>query len=283
MKLTEELKKYKLRFGLTLVLIIAEAAISLLFPLFIGYAIEDAINNSKVGAIQLGALGLSAVIVGGGRRIFDSRFYSKMYQDIGANMFLNLKDKSASVKTARLGMLRELIEFLENYLPQLIHSVIGLVGVVFIIVTLNLKVFYGSLLVTLIIFIIYWISSKKTVFLNKSYNNEIEKQVDIISGDDDKELKTHLKEIMKWNIKLSDLEAINFSVSWIVLISFLVVSITISTEDGTMKYGALFSLIMYVFQYIESVVNLPFFYQNWLRLLEIKERIENTQNNSNPS
>ena len=44
-------------------------------------------------------------------------------------------------------------------------------------------------------------------------------------------------------------------------------------STGAVLENALFSLIMYVFQYMENVVNLPLFYQNWLRLKEIKNRI----------
>ena len=82
--------------------------------------------------------------------------------------------------------------------------------------------------------------------------------------------------MMKWNIKFSDLEAKNFSLSWIALIGFLVLSIVIAVSDGMVQYGALFSLIMYVFQFMENVVNLPFFYQNWLRLKEINQRLSAT-------
>ena len=171
-------------------------------------------------------------------------------------------------------MIGELVEFLENSLPALINTIIGLMGVIIIIATLNLTVFYGSIVVTLIIFLIYWLSSKRTIAFNKSSNDELEKQVVIIATNDKKLLRDHLKEMMKWNIKLSDLEALNFSISWIVLSIFLVTFIVISVNGGILKYGILFSLIMYVFQYIESVISLPFFYQNWLRLREIKDRIE---------
>ena len=51
-------------------------------------------------------------------------------------------------------------------------------------------------------------------------------------------------------------------------------SIILAADVETIGYGALFSLAMYVFQYIESVIGLPLFYQNWLRLEEIKERLE---------
>ncbi|MEM9821166.1 MAG: ABC transporter six-transmembrane domain-containing protein [Bacteroidota bacterium] len=274
MKLNALFKKYRFKFSFTLFLILTEAALALLFPLFIGFAIDSAINGSQDGAMQLGLLGLLALVVGLGRRVFDSRFYAKIYQSIGSNAMAKMDKHVSSKKSARLGMIGELVEFLENALPELINNIIGLIGVVGIIATLNLHVFYGSLMVTAIIFLIYWMTSTKTIHLNKSSNDEFEKQVDIIAKNDETALDLHLKEMMKWNIKLSDLEAINFSVSWIVLIAFLVASIVISTNQGMVKYGALFSLIIYVFQYMENVINLPLFYQNWLRLQEIKERLE---------
>ncbi len=274
MEIQPILKKHQLQFSFTLLLILLEAILAILFPLFIGYAIDSAISGSHQGVIHLGLLGLAALIVGVGRRIFDSRFYAKVYQSIGLNTISNIEGNVASTKSARLGMVRELVEFLENSLPELISNVIGLIGVIGIIATLNVNVFYGSLLIIFIVFIIYWMTSAKTIRLNKSSNDEFEKQVDIISKNDENELSLHLKEMMKWNIKLSDLEAINFSISWLLLIVFLVASIVISVNDGIVKYGTLFSLIMYVFQYIENVVNLPLFYQNWLRLKEIKERLQ---------
>ncbi|MEM6378571.1 MAG: ABC transporter six-transmembrane domain-containing protein [Bacteroidota bacterium] len=274
MKVRAILNKYKLKFGFTFLLILAEAVLAILFPLFIGYAIDSAINGSHYGAIQLGVLGLVSLIVGVGRRVYDSRFFAKIFQHIGSVAISKMEDNVSSKKAARLGMIRELVEFLENSFPELISSIIGLIGVISIIATLNLNVFYGSLIATAIVFLVYWLTSSKTIRLNKMSNDEMEKQVDVISKNEKEALEHHLKEMMHWNIKLSDLEATNFSISWIVLIIFLVAAIVISVNDGIVKYGALFSLIMYVFQYMENVLNLPLFYQNWLRLREIKERLE---------
>lgn len=274
MNLSTILTKYRLKFSFTLILILLEAAIAILFPLFIGYAIDDALNGGYYGSIQLGVLDLAALVVGVGRRVFDSRFYATVYRYIGVKAIARLEDHRSSLKTARLGMIRELVEFLENALPELISNVIGLVGVMIIIATLNLNIFYGSILVAIVIFLIYGLTSAKTIQLNKSSNDELEQQVDVLAQNDEGALKTHLAEMMKWNVKLSDLEAGNFSISWVVLISFLVASIIVGVSDGIVKYGALFSLIMYVFQYMENVVNLPLFYQNWLRLQEIRARLE---------
>ena len=162
-------------------------------------------------------------------------------------------------------------------MPELVGTTIGLIGVIGIMATLNLTVFYGSLIAGVLVFLIYWWTSSKTTQLNKASNDEFEKQVAIISKNDGQALKIHLGQMMKWNIKLSDLEAVNFSISWIVLIGFLVSSIVIVASDGIIQYGALFALMMYVFQFMENVINLPLFYQNWLRLREIIHRLEDFQ------
>ncbi len=274
MHLKQVFSQNKWRFVLTTVLILLEGGLLILFPLFIGKAIDGVVNNLYHGVIQLGLLGFVLIVVGVGRRVFDSRFYAKVYRQIGVTTIIRLKGKQTSVKTARLHMVKELIEFFENSLPELINNIIGLLGVVGILFTLNQKVFLGSLVVTGIIIFIYWLSSNRTILYNEKANNELERQVDIVSQDNTVQLGIHLKEMMRWNIKLSDLEAMNFSLSWLVALSFLLVSIIASIGDGIVTYGTLFALVMYVFQYIENVINLPFFYQNGLRLKEIVLRLK---------
>jgi len=273
MKLNDILKQQMLPFGFTLLLILMEALLTLLFPLVIGYAIDGAMEKSYQGVLQLGGLGLIVLIIGVGRRFFDSRHYAKVYEEIGSDLICKSRKQDTSTKSARLSMIKELIEFLEFSLPELVNALISLIGVIVIIATLNLNIFLGALISTLLIVITYWISSSKTIYLNKGANDEQEKQVEVIAAKSKNGLKNHLHEMMRWNIRLSDLEAINFSVTWLVLMAFLVVSIVISVDSQLIQYGILFSLIMYVFQYMESVVNIPFFFQNWLRLKEITKRI----------
>ena len=276
MSLRGILKKYRLRFSFTLGLILLEVALTLLFPLFIGNAIDSTINGNYKDALELGALGIAVLVIGVVRRLFDSRFYSQIYQHIGSEVVSKMKDQAPSKKTARLSMTRELVEFLENAMPELIGNIIALLGVIGIIATLNRTIFYGSVLVAVLVFLVYLLTSSKTIRLNKSSNDEFEKQVTIISKNDTSELKVHLAQMMKWNIKLSDLEAINFSISWVIMMVFLVYSVVIAVNNGIVHYGALFALMMYVFQFIENVSNLPLFYQNWLRLREIIHRLEET-------
>ncbi len=273
MNIKDILSEHRWKLSITMTLILLESGLFILFPLFIGRAIDGAIAGGSGGAVQLGILGLVALVVGACRRFFDSRLYARIFRRFGLRLMSNIEDSSSSVKTARLGMLKEVLEFMENTLPEIVANLIGLIGVALIIASLNTTVFIGSIIVIILIFLIYTITSGRTIRFNKQYNNVSEKQVSVIDQKDPEALGSHLKDTMKWNIKLSDLETVNFSLSWILMMVFLVGSILIGIGDGIVKYGVLFSLIMYVFQYIESVLSLPLFYQSWLRLVEIRERL----------
>ena len=272
MTLQSIFKRFRFRISFTLVLVLLEAGLAILFPLFIGYAIDDALKGVYNGAILLGGLGVASLIVGSSRRLFDSRFYARIYGELGFDISTS-KGLTPSRQTARLSMLGEMVEFFENSIPQIVNSIIGLVGTLIIVASLNIKIFAGCLVILLVVFLVYALTKNKTVRFNTEYNNAVEQQVDILSKKDAPSLKTYLRNLMKWNIKLSDLETINFSIVWMLMMGFLVISIIWAVDGGTVNYGAVFALIMYVFQYIESVVTLPFFYQQWLRLKEISERL----------
>ncbi len=275
MRIKHLIKQYKWRLVFTLALILVESILIILFPLFIGKAISSVLEKEFIGIWQLGGLGIMLVIIGGLRRVFDSRFYAKMYTTISSRTIKQLPQGKYSLKTARLNMLSEMVKFAEFQLPEIIQHSLGLLGIVVIIAFINLKIFIACLIAGSVVFVIYLISSKRTFRYNVEYNDELEAQVNILASNRQLYLKHHLIKLMKWNIKLSDIETINFSLSWFVMMLLLGLSIVVSIigEEGV-KYGALIALIMYVYQYIESVVSLPIYFQQWLRLKEIKQRIQ---------
>ncbi|MDN5202729.1 ABC transporter six-transmembrane domain-containing protein [Fulvivirgaceae bacterium BMA10] len=273
MNLKHIISEYKWQFLLMLILILLDAGLLILFPLFIGYAIDDALIKGYQGAICLGLLGLATLLVGAGRRFYDSRFYAKVYERLGAKIG-DQPDKSASIKTAHLRFLTEVVEFFENSIPEIINNSIGLIGTLVIIANLNLQIFTGCIINLFVILIVYGVTGKRTTRFNSSYNNELERQVTVVSDNHPISLRRHLNKLMKWNIKLSDLETVNFSIIWLFMMAFLVVSIVVAIGEGGISYGTVFSLVLYLFQFIETTVVMPIFYQQWLRLTEIINRIK---------
>ena len=204
------LKRFAGRFALTLSLVVLEAAGWTLFPLAIGRAIDGVLTDSPRGLYQLAGLGIVAMGIGIVRRIVDSRAYARIYARLGKELLKQHPETGTSTTTARLGMLREIVEFFENSLPGLITSLVGLAGTILILSALNFPVFLACLAVTGATIALYALTGGLTTRYNEGLNDEHERQVDAVASGDAVRVGLHLRDMMRWNIRLSDLEAANF-------------------------------------------------------------------------
>lgn len=270
-------KQFKWSISLTTGLVVLEACLFLLFPLFIGYGIDGILADSYSGLFYLGLLGISGLLVGTLRRFYDTRVYSRIFKELSLKTVKNSEKTATSILSARIGMLRELVDFFERSFPQIINSAIGLVGTIIILYSFNFNIFLACLVLLFFTILIFGLSTKKTVHYNTEYNNVIEQQVDTIERRNIVEIDGLMKKVIKWDIKLSDLETINFTLIWIAIISLLIYAIVASVSEPAVKYGAVFSVVMYVFQFSEQSIALPLFYQEWLRLGEISERLSQSK------
>ena len=266
------LKRFAGRFALTMSLVVLEAAGWILFPLFIGRAIDSVLADSTRGLYEFGALALATMLIAIVRRLVDSRAYARIYVSLGEEMVGVDEESDTSTRTARLGMLREIVEFFENSLPALVNSLIGLAGTVLILWLLNVPVFLGCLVVAVATVTLYALTGRLTTRYNEGFNDQYERQVDAVHSGDPRRLREHLRAMMRWNIRLSDLEAANFGINWVFMTGLLVFAVAAAAEE-TLEYGAVFAIVMYVFQFVESMLGIPLYYQQWLRLREITGRL----------
>ena len=268
-------KRFKSKIIFTWSLVLIEAIVFLLYPLFIGFAIDDLINKNTDGLIFFAGLALFHLVFASARRFYDTRIYSKIYLKIAPELTEKEFEKKseASKVSARTNMLNELVEFLENQFPEIVNTVITLVGTLGILFLVNFNVFLGSMITIIITLIVYGLSSDKIFRLNSGFNDELEKHFDVIKSRNKLSIFNHFDILTKFNIKLSDLETINFAAIWISFIGLLVYSIYTIVYTQENSYGDTFSSIMYVFNFIETMIMLPYFYQQYVRLKEITDRI----------
>ncbi len=267
--------RFKWKVTLTFALVLFETLLNLLFPLFIGLAINGLLNRRYENLMWLAALGVLTLVIGSARRFYDTRAYAGMYQIISNEMVVReqRKDSPISRISARTTLLTEFVEFLENSVPMITGNFIGVFGVLILIFSLNRNVFWACLAIFVLIIVVYGLSGKKNFQLNEKYNNQLEKQVEALSSKDNSTIQQHFRSLMRWNIKLSDLETLNYSVIWLGLIGLLTYAPVAVINSGVVSYGLIFSILMYVFTYIESVATLPLFIQQIIRLQEISSRL----------
>ncbi len=107
-----------------MVMALAESVILLLFPLFIGFAINDLLNSKNAGLINLGLLGIVSLVTGAVRRFFDTRAYAHIYEKISSELVEKERKQEISISTtnARVGLLNEFVKFFENTFPEILSK-----------------------------------------------------------------------------------------------------------------------------------------------------------------
>ncbi|MEM9466779.1 MAG: ABC transporter six-transmembrane domain-containing protein [Actinomycetota bacterium] len=275
MSLSQLVRRFPWRVGATVGLVLIEAIIELLFPLFIGLAINDLLDDRYGGLIALTSLGIAALVVGSVRRFVDTRAYAGMYEVIAAEMVE--RERARGTETTRIAarttLLGEFVEFLEDSMPQIISAAIGTVGILIIIAGLDVNVLFACLALFVLLVATYWASARHNFRLNRGYNDELEGQVAAIESGDQDRVGLHFRTLMRWNRRLSDLETVNYAVIWLGVIAVLVYAPIQVIEPGETEYGFAFSTILYVFQYVDAIVMLPLFIQQVIRLREITTRL----------
>ncbi len=268
------IKQFRWSLLFVLALVVAEGIGFLLFPLFIGYAVNDMVNGSHNGLINLAILGVMELVVSSGRRFFDTRVYAKVFKEIGAKIINENHKQTDSVISARVNMFEELIYFMEKSMPEILVSLVSVIGTVIIIYSFSISIFTGCLLSLMLTAVVFGTTSKRTIRYNKNYNDTMEEQVKTIESRNPIKVDKYFKNLMRWAIKLSDMETINFSIIWLGMVGLLVFSIyNVTTASEVVQYGTMLTIVMYVFSFIQHTEYMPYYYQQWLRLNEIAGRL----------
>jgi len=266
--------RFKWQISLTLLLVVIEAILGIFYPLLIGLAINDILKGSYQGIYWLTTLGISSLLVGTLRRFYDTRIYSTIYRKTVTGMVAaeHIKSRPVSAISARCNLMTEFVVFLENTLPDIVQSVIAIIGVSVIVATLNIKVFFACFALLLLVLSVYTFTGRKNFNLNKGYNDELERQVQAIESKSNTTSKKHFNALMRWNVTLSDLETSNYFIIWSGVIALFIYTPITVIDDGVLTYGLVFSILMYVFDYIENLATMPLHIQQAIRLKEISQR-----------
>ena len=262
---------YRLKITGTMSLLMVERVLGVAVPFVLGVAINDLIAGNFRGVWWLIALEVIVLSVGTVRRLYDTRVYAGIYTDIADNTAQRL-DLDVSRRAARLGLARELVDFFEWELPQLVAALISITGAMGMLVYLMPTIGGLSFVVGLVVAVIFVISRGRMFSLNKLLNNELERQVTMIEGEREFSRRRHLSRLARWRIHLSDLEATNFAIAEIFL-SALIIGAVVLTVHAGLSVGEVFAILTYLLGVAESLIILPWTYQQSIRAREIGGRM----------
>lgn len=271
------MQKHKYQLMLTYSLFSLEMLGSLLRPFFLGLAVNDLIKGSYHGLIMLSAVHILWLVAGTVRHMYDTRTYSAIYTSLVTQFLSRRYGKSEVSKlSAHSTLAREFVDFLEfdlAYVVEAIYSIIGSLVLLYFYDVAVVAICFGLLIPVMAISYFY---GKKMRRLTRLKNDELEKQVNIISEGNKEYIRGHYDKLRKWQIRISDREAINFGVIEIMVMAVIASSLLISTHLlGTpMLAGNVIGMYTYILKFVSGLDTIPYTVQKLSSLTDITRRIE---------
>jgi len=244
---------------------------------FFGEAINDLIKGSYRGLIVLTIVHLAYLVIGTIRHMFDTRTYSAIYTSL-VTRFLSRRYQKTDISklSAHSTLAREFVDFLEHDLVYVIEAVYNILGSLIILFFYDKTVVVICLAIMIPVIIISMLYGKKMMRLNKHKNDELEKQVDIISAGNNTNIRHHYNNLRKWQVRISDKEAWNFGFMEIMVLLVIAVSLIVSKNlhSTTIMAGSLFGMYSYILKFASGLDTIPYTMERLSSLSDITRRIE---------
>jgi ABC-type multidrug transport system fused ATPase/permease subunit len=270
--------KHKYQLLLTYTLFGLEMLGLLLRPFFLGEAVNDLIKGSYHGLILLAASHVAWLIIGSIRHMYDTRTYSAIYTTLVTRLLSRrFAGGEISKLSAHSTLAREFIDFLEYDLNYVIEACYNLLGSLILLYFYDKNVVLLCLLVLLPVMLVSYFYGKKMRRFTKLKNDELEEQVSIIGTRDRKKIFNHYQNLRRWQIKISDMEALNFGMMEVISVVVLVAALLITVKSGpqpALMAGSIIGIYNYILKFVTGLDTIPYMVQRITSLKDIMQRIE---------
>ena len=266
-------RKFTGSISITWLLALVETSLTAIAPLFIGFAIDGLLAGSKTDLMNLAMLLGTLIVIGVSRRLYDTRAYGTIRVELGKELAARASDNPVSTTNARLDMGRELADFLEEQVPQLLNSVVQLVVALIILWSFHPVLFTSALTTGIAVILIYALVHHRFFKLNGVLNHQTEQQVGVLSSKSAGGLTQHLLKLRSAEVKISDTEAYVYGAIFAVLLGFIIFNLWFATTNIEITVGRIFSIVSYSWEFVEAAIIFPATLQGWSRLSEISRRI----------
>lgn len=270
--------KHKWQLWITYILFSLEMLGSLLRPFFLGKAIDGLIYGNNRGLYELIAIHFAYVIIGVIRHRFDTRTYTAIYTSLATNILSKkYSTRDVSKLSAHSTLAREFVDFLEFDLIYVIEAGYNIFGALVLLCFYDLKVVGICLAILIPVSAISFFYGKKMKGLNKRNNDELEKQVDIITTGNHLAIRRHFNKLRYWKIKISDQEAINFGLMEAMVIIVIALSLYVTswiTHTEEVAAGSLVGIYSYILKFSTGLDTIPYTVQRLANLKDITHRME---------
>jgi ABC-type multidrug transport system fused ATPase/permease subunit len=268
--------KYRRRIVGTYVVTLAENLFELAYPSLTGLAVNGLLKHDFAGLGMLLGVWLAHTATGVFRQSYDTRVFSSIYTDLATRTVSEQATKGVSTSqiVARSSLSREFVNFFERDVPATVNSLFGLLGALVLLFFYDAwsAVFCLMLLIPLAILNRQY--SGRTLTLNRRLNNQLEREVTLLTQRRPSRVFGHYRVLAKWRIRLSDAEATNWGVMELFSIGLSAAVIMRIASLPHIEPGTIYAMLAYLWNFIASLNHVPALVQQLSRLKDIAQRME---------
>src|SRR3984893_10108898 len=268
--------KYRGRILVTYIVTLAENLFELFYPSLTGLAVNGLLKHDFVGLEVLLGVWLLHTATGVFRQSYDTRVFSAIYTDLATRTVAEQETKGVTTSqiVARSSLSREFVNFFERDIPATVNSVFGLLG------ALVLLFFYDAwsagfcLMLLVPLAILNRSYSRRTLTLNRRLNNQLEREVTVLTRRMPSRVLGHYRLLAKWRIHLSDAEATNWGLMELFSIVLSAAVIIRVASLPHVEPGTIYAMLAYLWNFIASLNHVHALVQQLSRLKDIAGRMD---------
>jgi len=271
-KIYEIFKKYKYKLTLIYFFMFMTELSILSQPFLLGKSIDGLFNGTWMWFIFLTISYLSSVFFNYKRMVFDTKVYTKIYNDI-IFKFLKKPKVEISTKVARIDMANHIVYVLEGYVHYYIATFVTVVGSIIFIYSENLTLGIFVSIAFIFIMISVLLFYKKIRQSIDVRNNHDENKINAINLGYDYSVSFFNRK-RKLDIYESTIQGKNWF--WVRFITnlFSLISTVILVKTATnIKVGNIISTYSYINNFLVSLLSVPVAFEMYSRLNNIIKRI----------
>lgn len=248
--------------------------LTLASPFVLGKAIDGLLSHDWSWLLAFISIEIVANIFALKRMVFDTKVYTKLYNEIVLKYLKAKKHIDASKKIARVDMANMVIYFFEDAIPYYIMSIISMVGAAVFILVADWKT--GLIVIGCLIpvcsLVLYFFP--KINLVTRLANNHFEKKASMISTENFEETEQFFQRRRKLQVYRSNLQG----KSWFALnntrASFLAIALVVFTYNRTsLTQGEAIAMYSYINQFLISLMSIPVAMEIWSLLKDVVNRL----------
>jgi ABC-type multidrug transport system fused ATPase/permease subunit len=252
-----------------------ENLVHLAQPLVLGLAISDLLASSYRGVLLFVLQHCAFMSISVARRVYDSRAFRTIYTALATDLVLEQRRQEVEISrvAARSALARELVNFFERDIPIVVQAAYSVVGAAVMLCFYDRMIALLCLLLVGPVCLLSRSYGRKTLALNRRLNDELEREVEVIGGACAEAIHGHYSNVAHWRNRLTDREAINFSIMEVFVLAMMAAALLRSCSAGVADMGQIVAVFRYVLMFIMGLDSVPMLVQQMSRLHDIGRRL----------